>query len=52
MKQKLRSKGKAIINEVLERENVRMIGAPGDSSLCIHAAAAGRLSQDINTFLN
>ncbi|KAK6078644.1 hypothetical protein SCUP515_09694 [Seiridium cupressi] len=41
LKQKFREKGKSIINDVLNRENVNLIAAPGDSPMCIHAAAAG-----------
>lgn len=38
---RVRQRGKAIINEVFEKEGVNLIGAPGDSPLCVHAAAAG-----------
>ncbi|KAK6833337.1 hypothetical protein PG987_008031 [Apiospora arundinis] len=41
MKEELRAKGRSILDEVFERDNVDLIGAPGDSPLCVHAAAAG-----------
>ncbi|KAK3317139.1 amidase signature domain-containing protein [Cercophora scortea] len=41
LKEGLRAVGKRIIDQVLTKENVNIIAAPADSSLCIHAAAAG-----------
>ncbi|KAK3682983.1 amidase signature domain-containing protein [Podospora appendiculata] len=41
LKEGLRAVGKQIIDRVLAREGVNIIAAPADSSLCIHAAAAG-----------
>ncbi|KAI1119428.1 amidase signature enzyme [Nemania sp. NC0429] len=41
LKQTLRALGKSSLDAVFDREDVNIIIAPGDSPLCIHAAAAG-----------
>ncbi|KAF5009864.1 hypothetical protein FDECE_3937 [Fusarium decemcellulare] len=41
LKQELRATAKQILDETFEKEQINLIAAPGDSSLCVHAAAAG-----------
>lgn len=43
LKQDLRSKARQILDEAFDKQQVNLIAAPGDSPLCIHAAAAGIL---------
>lgn len=38
--------GKRILDEVFDREQINIIAAPGDSALCVHAAAAGEYNFD------
>lgn len=38
----LRQVGQQIIDTAFDTQGVNLIVAPGDSSLCIHAAAAGK----------
>ncbi|KAH8888130.1 amidase signature enzyme [Thozetella sp. PMI_491] len=40
-KEGLRAVGKKILDTVLDQEGIDLIAAPGDSPLCIHAAASG-----------
>lgn len=47
LKQDLRSTATQILDEAFNKEQVNLIAAPGDSSLCIHAAAAGKLVANI-----
>ncbi|KAJ5614229.1 amidase signature enzyme [Penicillium herquei] len=41
LKNNLRKAARDILDEVFENEGINILAAPGDSSLCIHAAAAG-----------
>ncbi|KAJ5725664.1 amidase signature enzyme, partial [Penicillium malachiteum] len=41
LKKNLRKAARDILDDVFEKEEVNILAAPGDSSLCIHAAAAG-----------
>ncbi|KAF4451105.1 Amidase [Fusarium albosuccineum] len=41
LKQELRATAKQVLDETFEKEQINLIAAPGDSSLCVHAAAAG-----------
>jgi amidase len=41
LKQDLRSTARQILDEAFDKQQVNLIAAPGDSPLCIHAAAAG-----------
>ncbi|KAJ5165463.1 Amidase [Penicillium coprophilum] len=41
LKQDLRSAARAILDDLFDKENINVLVAPGDSSLCVHAAAAG-----------
>lgn len=41
LKNDLRSTARRILDGVFEEQKVNLIAAPGDSPLCIHAAAAG-----------
>jgi amidase len=41
MKHDLRSTARQILDEAFNEQQVNLIAAPGDSPLCIHAAAAG-----------
>ncbi|KAM0418935.1 hypothetical protein ACHAPT_012093 [Fusarium lateritium] len=41
LKQELRATAKQVLDEMFEKEQVNLIAAPGDSALCVHAAAAG-----------
>ncbi|KAI0430031.1 amidase signature enzyme [Xylaria sp. FL1042] len=43
LKDGLRARGKAVLDEVFDGEEVNIIAALGDSPLCVHAAAAGYL---------
>ncbi|PYI06050.1 amidase signature enzyme [Aspergillus sclerotiicarbonarius CBS 121057] len=40
-KQDLRSAAQDILDSLFANENINILAAPGDSSLCVHAAAAG-----------
>lgn len=42
LKQSLRARAKKILDDVFDKEGVNIIAASGDSSLCIHSAAAGK----------
>lgn len=42
LKRELRSTAKQVLNEVFDHEIINLIAAPGDSPLCIYAAAAGK----------
>ncbi|KAJ6011058.1 amidase signature enzyme [Penicillium sp. IBT 35674x] len=41
LKMGLRGAAKDILNDLFDKENIKILAAPGDSSLCVHAAAAG-----------
>lgn len=41
LKHDLRNTARQILDEVFAEQQVNLIAAPGDSPLCIHAAAAG-----------
>lgn len=41
LKDGLRRQAKAVLDPVFQEEGIDIIAAPADSSLCIHAAAAG-----------
>ncbi|OQE35354.1 hypothetical protein PENCOP_c013G04170 [Penicillium coprophilum] len=41
LKQDLRSAARAILDDLFDKGNINILVAPGDSSLCVHAAAAG-----------
>jgi hypothetical protein len=43
LKLDLRNAAKDILDDVFDKEKINIIAAPGDSPLCIHAAAAGKL---------
>jgi amidase len=43
LKQDLRNTAKDILDDAFDKEKINIIAAPGDSSLCVHAAAAGKL---------
>jgi len=42
LKSRFRPIGQQIINNAFDTQGLNIIAAPGDSSLCIHAAAAGK----------
>ncbi|KAJ5792756.1 amidase signature enzyme [Penicillium pulvis] len=41
LKKGLRGAARDILDDLFEKENINILAAPGDSSLCVHAAAAG-----------
>ncbi|KAJ5916612.1 amidase signature enzyme [Penicillium tannophilum] len=41
LKQSLRGTARGILDDLFEKEEINILAAPGDSSLCVHAAAAG-----------
>ncbi|KAJ5746016.1 amidase signature enzyme [Penicillium odoratum] len=41
LKHGLRKAARDILDDVFEKEHVNILAAPGDSSLCVHASAAG-----------
>ncbi|KAJ6031316.1 amidase signature enzyme [Penicillium herquei] len=41
LKRNLRKAARDILDDIFEKEDINILAAPGDSSLCIHAAAAG-----------
>lgn len=44
LKQSLRGTARGILDDLFEKEEINILAAPGDSSLCVHAAAAGKSS--------
>lgn len=42
LKSRFRPVGQQIINNAFDTQGLNIIVAPGDSSLCVHAAAAGK----------
>jgi amidase len=40
LKQELRRAARAVLDELFDKENINIPAAPGDSPLCVHAAAA------------
>lgn len=42
LKEVLRQQAKAMLDPVFQKAGIDIIAAPADSSLCIHAAAAGK----------
>lgn len=44
-KQDLRMAARDILDELFNKEKINILAAPGDSPLCVHAAAAGNNSQ-------
>jgi amidase len=44
LKQELRNTAKKILGEAFDKEEINLLAAPGDSPICVHAAAAGILS--------
>ncbi|KGO66561.1 Amidase [Penicillium italicum] len=41
LKQDLRRAARDLLDELFDKEQVNLLAAPGDSSLCVHASAAG-----------
>lgn len=44
LKQGLRGAARDILDDLFKKEEINILVAPGDSSLCVHAAAAGKNS--------
>lgn len=44
LKHDLRVAARDILDDLFEKEEINIVAAPGDSSLCVHAAAAGKSS--------
>jgi amidase len=41
MKQDLRRAARDILDSLFDKEKINILAGPGDSSLCVHASAAG-----------
>lgn len=41
LKQDLRRAARDILDDLFDKEKINILVAPGDSSLCVHASAAG-----------
>lgn len=51
LKSRFRPVGQQIINNAFDTQGLNIIAAPGDSSLCIHAAAAGKQSPCMSSLI-
>lgn len=51
MKQGLREAARGILDDLFDQEKINILAAPGDSSLCVHAAAAGNNSSPVRSSL-